>query len=248
MATEIKPRQRLLASAARLLAETGTSVSTRAICDAADVTAPTLYHYFGDRDGLLQAVVAHGFSEYLARKKSLESTGDPIEDIRRGWFDHQDWGLSNPAFYTLMYGQVRPGQHASAADEGEQLLLDKLNAAARRGLLRVPPAIACHVILSANIGLTLQLISQPEWGEGDVSGRLLESLLAGVMNPGGSDAAGAPWPTSVSAIALKSALAADPHPALAAAELPLLGAWLDRLATAPSPATWPSPGASAPTR
>jgi hypothetical protein len=42
------------------------------------------------------------------------------------------------------------------------------------------------------------------------------------------------WPTSVSAIALKSALAVDPAPALSAAELPLLDAWLDRLAIAPS--------------
>jgi AcrR family transcriptional regulator len=250
MASEINARQRLLAAAGHLLTETGVTVSTRAICDEAGVTAPTLYHYFGDRDGLLQAVVAHGFSEYLARKRSLESTGDPVEDIRRGWFDHQDWGVSNPAFYSLMYGQIRPGKHASAADEGEQLLLDKLDAAARRGLLRVPPAIACHVILSANIGLTLQLISQPEWGDGDVSTRLLEAILASILNPQESDAASATWPTSVSAIALKSALAADEDPALDATELPLLGAWLDRLSTgaASSMGRASSPSRSTPSR
>jgi AcrR family transcriptional regulator len=234
MATEIKARERLLDSAARLLAERGIAVSTRAICEDAGVTAPTLYHYFGDRDGLLQAVVSHGFGEYLARKRSLESSGDPVEDIRRGWFDHQDWGVSNPAFYSLMYGQVRPGEHATAADEGEQLLLDKLDAAARRGLLRVPPAIACHIILSANIGLTLQLISQPEWGDGDVSTRLFEAIMASILNPGASGAAAEPWSTAVAAIALTSALAADERPALDATELPLLGSWLGRLSTAPS--------------
>jgi len=226
-------RERLLDAAARLLAEKGVDVSTRAICEAAGVTAPTLYHYFGDREGLLQAVVAHGFGEYLARKKSLEASGDPIEDIRRGWFDHQEWGIANPSFYALMYGQVRPGQHAAAGDEGERLLLEKLDAAARRGLLRVPPAVACHMILAANIGLTLQLISQPSWGDGDVSTRVFEALMAGILQSGASEAGSEAWPTSVSAIALRAALAADPSPALDATELPLLGAWLDRLATRP---------------
>ncbi|HEY4266839.1 MAG TPA: TetR/AcrR family transcriptional regulator [Galbitalea sp.] len=234
MAGKIKSesaRDRLLAAAAKLLAEQGVSVSTRAICELAGVTAPTLYHYFGDRDGLLQAVVSHGFSEYLERKKSIEVSGDPIEDIRRGWIDHQEWGVEHPSFYALMYGQVRPGQHHVAGDEGEQLLLEKLDAAARRGLLRVPPSVACHMILSANIGLTLQLISQPEWGDGDVSSRVFDALMAGILQSGASTAGTEPWPTAVSAIALRAALAADPAPALDATELPLLGAWLDRLAT-----------------
>jgi AcrR family transcriptional regulator len=222
-------RERLLRSAAKLLARSGVDVSTRAICEDAGVTAPTLYHYFGDRNGLLQAVVTHGFGEYLARKRALESTGDPIEDIRLGWFDHQDWGMANPAFYALMYGQVRPGAHAVAADEGEALLLGKLDAAARRGLLRVPPAVACHMILSANIGLTLQLISQPEWGDADVSERLLDSLLAAVTTGGKTAPVPAEWPTAVSAIALRAALADDPDTTIAAAERPLLELWLDRL-------------------
>lgn len=225
-------RDRLLRSAARLLATSGVDVSTRAICEDAGVTAPTLYHYFGDRDGLLQAVVAQGFSEYISRKRALEPTGDPLEDIRLGWFDHQAWGLANPSFYALMYGQVRPGEHATAADEGERLLLDKLEAAAKRGLLRVPPAIACHMILAANIGLTLQLISQPAWGTGDVSTRLFEALMATITTGGSSVAE--PWPTTVAAIALKAALADDSTAPIEPAERPLLDVWLDRLSAADS--------------
>jgi AcrR family transcriptional regulator len=227
-------RERLLRSASKLLATSGVDVSTRAICEDAGVTAPTLYHYFGDRNGLLQAVVSHGFGEYLARKRSLESTGDPIEDIRLGWFDHQDWGVANPAFYALMYGQVRPGTHAPAADEGESLLLDKLEAAARRGLLRVPPTVACHMILSANIGLTLQLISQPDWGDRDVSERLFGALMAAVTTSEPGTQTRQDWPTAVSAIALRSALTEDPGTVIAAAERPLLELWLDRLSAAGS--------------
>src|ERR1700712_2461104 len=79
-----KPRERLLQSAARLLARDGVSVSTRAICEDAAVTAPTLYHYFGDRDGLLQAVVAYGFSEYLARKRSMGGAQGGTQRTARG--------------------------------------------------------------------------------------------------------------------------------------------------------------------
>ena len=136
-------RQRLITAAATLLAERGTDVSTRAICEAAGVTAPTLYHYFGDRAGLLDAVVTHGFTEYLARKRDLEPSGNPIDDLRRGWDDHIDWGTGHPAFYALMYGQVRPGHHAPAADEAEALLVQKLESAAQLGLLRVPATTSC---------------------------------------------------------------------------------------------------------
>ena len=230
-------KQRLLQAAARLLAEQGVGVSTRAICEAAGVTAPTLYHYFGDRDGLMQAVVAHGFANYLASKRAIESTGDPVEDIRRGWIDHNDWGTSNPEFYALMYGQVKPGQRAAAADEAEQLLIEKLEDAARRGLLRVPPARAARLILAANVGMTLALIRQPEADFEGVSERLRESTLASVLDISGpqNDVSGPPTSaTPVSAIALRAALAADPEPALSSPELQLLDSWLDRLAGAPS--------------
>jgi AcrR family transcriptional regulator len=232
-------RERLLASAARLLAAHGPSVSTRAICEDAGVTAPTLYHYFGDRDGLLQAVVSHGFGEYLARKRSLESSGYPIEDLRRGWDDHTAWGRQNPAFYALMYGQVRPGHHAASADEAEQLLIEKLEVAARAGILRVPPAIASRMILAANVGLTLQIISQPNTGHdvaGDdacetVSARLRDAVLGSVLELPSERGPSEDRPVRVASIALRSALAATPPAQLASTELPLLETWLDRLAS-----------------
>lgn len=224
METERKPRERLLDAAATLLAADGPTVSTRAICEAAGVTAPTLYHYFGDRDGLLTAVVNHGFSAYLAAKRSIESTGDPLEDLRRGWDDHVAWGVANPSFYALMYGQVRPGHHQAAADEASALLLHKLEAAARAGLLIVPPAIAQRMVTAANTGLTLLLISQPDAAADGLAGRVRDAMFGALM------------PTSVravsdaapAAIALKAALAVSSP--LAAAETPLMDSWLDRIA------------------
>jgi AcrR family transcriptional regulator len=220
---ERKPRERLLDAAATLLASSGISVSTRAICEAAGVTAPTLYHYFGDRDGLLNAVVSHGFGEYLARKRSLESTGDPIEDLRRGWDDHVAWGLANPSFYALMFGQVTPGVQNPAAAEASALLLLKLEAAARAGVLTVPAEIAVRVIMGANTGLTLQLISAPDAAAAAISQRLRDIVFAGLLR-GVPVAAG---DAATAAITLKATLGSTS--VLADAERPLLDAWLDRI-------------------
>jgi len=54
--------------AAKLLATQGLdAVTTRSVALAAGVQAPTIYRIFGDKNGLLDAVVQHGWATYLAR-------------------------------------------------------------------------------------------------------------------------------------------------------------------------------------
>ena len=51
-------RDQILSVASRLFAERGfANVSIRDICDTAGVTPPTIYHYFGNKDRLFQAVI-----------------------------------------------------------------------------------------------------------------------------------------------------------------------------------------------
>ncbi|MGY2061225.1 TetR/AcrR family transcriptional regulator, partial [Nocardia gipuzkoensis] len=64
--TQASTRTRLLDAAAQLLVESsGKQITTRAICELAGVQAPTLYHHFGDKQGLLDAVATYGFERYL---------------------------------------------------------------------------------------------------------------------------------------------------------------------------------------
>lgn len=60
------------------------------------------------------AVIELGFDPYLGEKSSMESSGDPIQDIRSDRDAHFVFGLANPGFYTLMYGKVRPGHSPEA--------------------------------------------------------------------------------------------------------------------------------------
>jgi AcrR family transcriptional regulator len=218
-------RERILQAAARLLAESGGApVSTRAVCAAAGVGAPTLYHHFGDKDGLLDAVVAYGFEQYLAEKRARPSTGDPVEDLRRGWDAHVEFGLAQPTFYALMYGAGRGA--GAASEEAHRILVQMAEAIARAGRLRVPVHTAAGMIHAACMGVTLVLIT----GAGDatdLSARTREAILAAVTTDEAEDR---PSSVSAMAIALTSAIEGRAPHTLTAAEATMLREWLTRIA------------------
>ena len=152
-------RERLIAAAADLIATSpGEEFSLRAVCDTVGVKMPTLYHFFGSKQGLIDAVVERGFDLYLGEKSSTESSGDPIQDIRTGWDAHVAFGLANPGFYTLMYGKVRPGHAPEAQSRPSEILRALTTRAAEQGRLVAPPEQAAAHVLVTNIGVTLRQI------------------------------------------------------------------------------------------
>ena len=59
MADDVTPKQRLLSAAMSLIAEHGFSgVSVRQICNEAGTSINMLHHYFGSKQGVLEAIVA----------------------------------------------------------------------------------------------------------------------------------------------------------------------------------------------
>ncbi|SDS21678.1 TetR/AcrR family transcriptional regulator [Microlunatus soli] len=178
-------RERLIAAAADLIAASpGEEVSLRAVCDAVGVKMPTLYHFFGSKQGLLDAVVDHGFDLYLGEKAATESSGDPIQDIRAGWDAHVAFGLSNPGFYTLMYGKVRPGHSPAAQARPSEILRGLTGRAAEQGRLAVPPDQAAAHVLVTNIGVTLRQIVLAE-PDPELSRAVREGVIAAITATGG---------------------------------------------------------------
>ncbi|WP_152349113.1 TetR/AcrR family transcriptional regulator [Brevibacterium sp. CFH 10365] len=177
-------RTRLLEAAADLIAAApGEDFSLRAVCDAAGVKMPTLYHFFGNKQGLIEAVVERGFDMYLSAKSSTESSGDPIQDLRVGWDAHVAFGLENPGFYTLMYGKVRPGYSPEAQSKPSEILRSLTLKAEREGRLVVGHEQAAAHVLATNIGVTLRLIIQ---GRDDpaLSAGVREGVLAAITGTG----------------------------------------------------------------
>ncbi|GAA4605013.1 TetR/AcrR family transcriptional regulator [Actinoallomurus liliacearum] len=156
-------QEAILEAAAKLLTEHGPAgISTRAVATAAGVQTPALYRLFGDKDGLLDALGSYVFESYLAEKRGLEPSEDAIEDIRRGWNIHVEFGLRNPAYYALMYGNLRPGRRPAAAQENGEILRRLLERAREQGRLRVPVETAARAIEASTTGAVLLLLAQPE--------------------------------------------------------------------------------------
>jgi AcrR family transcriptional regulator len=213
-------RDRLLLAAAELL-QAGGTMSTRAVCERAGVQAPTLYHHFGNKQGLIDAVVNHGFTQYTA----VESSGDPLEDLREGWDKHVRFGLEHPSFYGLLYGRVEPGKPCAVTAPAHAALRQRFTDTAARGLLKVPVDDAAEQVLAANVGITLTLISQPEPDFG-LSRRVREAALAGVL---GTPSTEAPATRTSAALTLRALVDNDPGD-LTPGERALLDELLDRLA------------------
>ncbi|MFC5745251.1 TetR/AcrR family transcriptional regulator [Actinomadura rugatobispora] len=227
MDTQNTARERIVRAAAALLEEGGReAVSTRAVSAAAKVQPPAIYRLFGDMQGLLDAVTSHGIAEYLRTKTQREHAADPVEDLRRGWDLHVEFGLAHPALYTLLYGNPRPGVEPPAAREAGEILAGLVHRVAEAGRLRVGVDEAARMIHSAGCGVTLTLIAAgPGHRDPHLSPRSREAVLAAVTT-GGAIVAEAPSPVP-HAVALKAALPA--MEALTPAEKVLLGEWLDRL-------------------
>jgi AcrR family transcriptional regulator len=230
-ATGERHRGRIVEAAFKLLTEQGRdAVSTRSVSAAAGVQAPVIYRLFGDKNGLLDAVAAHGFAAHLAQKKTLKPSDDPVEDLRAGWDLNISFALANPALYALIYGDPRPGGPMAAAQEGQQILRDSVHRVAEAGRLRISEDLAAQMVHAAGCGTALALLAQPA-GQRDaaLSTANREAVIAAIITDGASAQTdtGTVDPVTT-AVALRAVLPRTS--ALTKRERALLEEWLERLA------------------
>jgi AcrR family transcriptional regulator len=175
------PRERLLEAAAEELTRDG-ELSTRAVCDAAGVGAPTLYHHFGDKDGLIEAAVAVAYESNLSRKRARRPSRDPVDDVRLGWNEHVRFAGEHPGFYRLMYAHAdaRPEPPAPAR-EARAILLGEIARIAEAGRLRVEPELAAEVIGTAVRGVGAMAASTPETPLAAPVNDLIREAVLGVL-------------------------------------------------------------------
>ncbi|MEU9518170.1 TetR/AcrR family transcriptional regulator [Streptomyces sp. NPDC048224] len=221
-------RQRVIEAAIGLLTRGGRdAVTTRAVAEAAGLQPPAIYRLFGDKDGLLDAVAEYGFAAFLATKHVDPDPPDLIEDLRGGWDLAVEFGLANPALFTLMY--TEPAREESAAFKaGSEVLMGRMRRLAAGGLLRVDEELAAQVVHATARGAVLTWLSLPEQRRDPaLFTTLRESMVAAVTHeqPAVRDAgpAGA-------ARALRAALPGQA--VLSEAEQRLLNEWLKRLTEA----------------
>src|SRR5690348_16966424 len=140
-------RSKILRAAADLLDESPDGdITTRQVCDAVGVGQPVLYRQFGDKNGLLRALVDDGFDRYLATKRAAAPSPDPVADLRRGWDTHVAFALEHPALYRLMFSRSF-ATVPDAAGEAFAILRSVLTRCAESGLLTVEVDSAAQQIM-----------------------------------------------------------------------------------------------------
>lgn len=193
----------------------------RAVCQAAGVQLPTLYHHFGSKKGLLDELVAIGFDKLLSDKMAVQLVPDFFTNARNGWYSHVRFGMNNPGFYILMYGKLKPSSIDEIARRPERITTQHCIAAAADGLLCMPPERAAAHIMCNCIGATLRFIGSGEVDE-ELNRDICEATLAFIS---GAPPSCTPSPVTDSALQLLRALQSE-DVGLADPELTMLKHWL----------------------
>jgi AcrR family transcriptional regulator len=221
-------RSRMLEAAESLLRiSPDRDISTRAVCDAAGVGAPVLYRLFGDKKGLLAAVVDNAFERYLTVKRALPLSDDPVDDLYVAWDNHVAFARGNPAVYRIAYAPSLlevPGR----VEEGRQLLIERLIRCAEDGRLNTTPDRAAQAFMAAGVGVNLSVLSQPAtYADANLARRVGTSVIRGLLTDPTEPAADQQTDALRTAALQVAALIRTTPTPLTDAESTLMLQWLD---------------------
>jgi AcrR family transcriptional regulator len=175
---QIPTEDQMLTAASKLLAQGGTAaVTTRAVCDAAGVTAPTLYHHFGDKDGLLRALVAKGVATFMEHKRANHRTSDALADLERGWGIWTAFALDQPELFRLMIESTI--DEPAVSQEAFDLMREMIERLAVEGRLTTDTETAARTMWAASNGVLSLFMHGTPVVEITSTGQLLfEALIA----------------------------------------------------------------------
>lgn len=115
------------AAEAVLIREGADGVTIRAVAAEAGVAPMGVYNRFGNKDGLIDALLIRGFSG-LRDAVDTPGVADAAERLRQSGRNYRRFGLENPQHYALMFEGVIP-----VAEFSEELT--QVSAAAFGGLV-----------------------------------------------------------------------------------------------------------------
>ena len=189
-------RGRLIEEAARLLGEEGpAALSTRRLAREVGTSTMAVYTHFGGMGPLVSEVAAEGFRRLIARVGELETTGDPIDDLRSMAVAYRANALDNRYLYAVMFGSVPLGSYRlepnslEVGAEAFAQLRDAVERAMAAGALRSgdPSAVAgqfwsaLHGYVMLELAGYHQVTDDPER---DVLWPMLSNLLAALVPRG----------------------------------------------------------------
>lgn len=155
-------REKILQATAAIIADEGAkAASTRSICRALGVSAPTLYHYFENKIELMNAVTAWSFERHM-QHIDFSNTELGIEEVlRQAWDRYMDFALNETALYRTMILSIAQGNVFEPGQRCFRMLLHTFKLAAKNGFTNHDPLEAAQIYLSAAQGMAMTILTFP---------------------------------------------------------------------------------------
>jgi AcrR family transcriptional regulator len=190
----------ILDAAESLLAEAGyEAFSIRKLTERCGYSAPTIYHYFGDKLGLMDAVLEEHYTRLLALIRRVSYQADPLDTIRARVKAFVQFGLENPTHYRILMTQRGPdAKPLKSAEESRGLLEQPWRQLIEQGRLREEHLdLAQQSVFALLHGLIQLLTTRPdlEWSD-VVAEESVEALMRGWIVSTGPERSGSRKGTS----------------------------------------------------
>jgi len=179
-------RSILDATEALLLEEGEERFSIRRLVERCGYTAPTIYHHFGDKDGLIGTLLDERFERLAQQLRRVRRGGDPVGYLRAMALAFVRFGLRNPTHHRLLFAP-RAQLHAPprSAQEVQEMLEQAWTELWEEGRLRAGDAAAAGQALFCLLyGITDRRIARPghDWSKTGIEDAI-DALLRGLVAP-----------------------------------------------------------------
>jgi AcrR family transcriptional regulator len=180
-------RRAILDSTEQILLEVGyDEFSIRRLVERCGYAAPSIYHYFRDKDGLLDALIDERFEKLTAQLKRVPRDADPVVHLRGLALAFVRFGLKHPEHFRLLF-TPRAGDDIPppSGEEARRLFETTLARLWESGRLRTgDPQTAGQVLWVLCMGLVWSRISRPDhaWTK-TLNEDSIDALLRGLVAP-----------------------------------------------------------------
>jgi AcrR family transcriptional regulator len=180
-------RRAILDATEALLVEDGYErFSIRRLVERCGYTAPTIYHHFGDKPGLLDALLEERFQKLFRQLRRVPDSGDPLDTLRAMARAFVRFGLRHPNHYRLLSMPRRPEwTPPPSTEESREALERPLHALWEEGRLRAGDVESAGQALWALAhGLISLRTSRPDhpWSKTGIEDSI-DALLCGLVAP-----------------------------------------------------------------
>lgn len=154
-------RQRTLDAAVEILATEGIAgLSMRNVASRAGCSTMAVYHYFDNKQGLLDALYSEGFDRLRKAQTPPLGSGDPRADVRAMCLKYRTVAIENPEFYQIMFASpikgYKPAPESQAHARATYLqFVDAIEKWSQVEELSTDVPSAAHVLWSLGHGLMM---------------------------------------------------------------------------------------------